>query len=139
MSYQTVSQHMPSDILTYNSTQPQKEKVICEELSRIIETHLKKTESKVWHRHPVWFIEGNPIVGYDNLKAGVRLMFWSGRDFAETELIPGKGRFKDAAIIYTDVSEINEKAIKRWLKKARLIQWDYKNIVKHKGKLMRLG
>lgn len=126
------------DIILYNSKLTKEEKKIALLLMKAIYTGLPKAESKVWHRHPVWFLDGNPIVGYSKLKAGIQLMFWSGRGFDEPHLVPGKGRFKDAAIMYTSASEIQEKDIKRWLKKAVLIQWDYKNIVKRKGKLVRL-
>ncbi len=129
---------MAMDIHEYNQSQSESERVICDELLRIIETYLKKAESKVWHRHPVWFIEGNPVVGYSKLKHGVRLMFWSGKDFAEPLLIPSSGKFKDASITYNHVEQIVEKDVKRWLRLAKLIQWDYKNIVKRKGKLERL-
>ena len=129
---------MTSDIKAYNATQQSADKKICAELARIIEGNLKNAESKVWHKHPVWFLDGNPVVGYSKLKAGVRLMFWSGMGFDEKLLAPGTGKFKDASITYTNVSEVKEKDIKRWLKKAKLIQWDYKNIVKRKGKLVRL-
>jgi hypothetical protein len=65
-------------------------------------------------------------------------MFWSGADFEEAGLnVVGK-KFKDASIIFTDVSEINKADLRRWLKKAKEIQWDYKNIVKRKGRLERL-
>lgn len=126
------------DILLYNSKLTKEDKKISNLLMKEINKGLSKAESKVWHRHPVWFLDGNPIVGYSKLKAGMQLMFWSGRGFDEPRLLPGKGRFKDAAIMYTSSSEIKEKDIKRWLKKAKTIQWDYKNIVKRKGKLVRL-
>ena len=65
-------------------------------------------------------------------------MFWSGASFDEEDLKPGTGKFKDASITYTSVEEINTKDLKRWLKKSKAIQWDYKNIVKRKGVLERL-
>ena len=65
-------------------------------------------------------------------------MFWSGADFEESNLnVVGK-KFKDASVFYNAVNEINEDELLRWLKKSREIQWDYKNIVKRKGKLERL-
>ena len=129
---------MATDIHLYNQAQADSERVICDELLRIIETHLKKSEGKIWHRHPVWFLDGNPVVGYSKLKAGIRLMFWSGADFGEVGLVPGTGKFKDASVTYTNVGQVVEKDVKRWLKKSKEIQWDYKNIVKRKGKLVRL-
>jgi len=86
----------------------------------------------------VWFLEGNPIAGYSKQKAGIRLMFWSGADFGEEALNVRGNKFKDASIFYKHVSEIEIKDIERWLKKSCEIQWDYKNIVKRKGRLERL-
>lgn len=127
-----------SEIVKYNSQFETGFMLICEELSAIIEKELNNSESKIWHSHPVWFLEGNPIVGYSKQKAGIRLMFWSGADFEEVELnIVGK-KFKDASVFYNDINEIVHEDLKRWLQKSRNIQWDYKNIVKRKGKLEKL-
>lgn len=130
---------MHKEIQEYNDAHDSAYKEICNSLAIIINGELNDAENKIWHAHPVWFLNGNPIVGYSKQKAGIRLMFWSGADFDEDALnVKGK-KFKDASIFYNDVSEIQEKDLKRWLKKSREIQWDYKNIVKRKGKLERLN
>jgi hypothetical protein len=67
----------------------------------------------------------------------VRLLFWSGQSFDEPSLLP-EGSFKAAEARYTGSDQINIQDLKRWLKKAQEIQWDYKNIVKNKGVLNRL-
>jgi hypothetical protein len=127
------------DIQAYNKAQTTEDREICDLLSAEIAKHLPEAENKIWHAHPVWFLEGNPIVGYDKLKTGLRLLFWSGASFDEEQLVPGKsGKFKDASVTYTSAKEIKTKDLKRWLKKAEEIQWDYKNIVKRKGVLERL-
>lgn len=129
---------MHKDITTYNNVQSKGWKPICTRLAKEIDEGLPDAENKIWHAHPVWFLDGNPIVGYSKLKDGVRLLFWSGASFDEPKLEPGSGKFKDASILYTDVDEINSRDLKRWLKKAKAIQWDYKNIVKRRGRLVRL-
>jgi Domain of unknown function (DU1801) len=129
---------MHKDTRTYNNKQSAADKAICNQLANEISEQLPKAENKVWHAHPVWFFDGNPVVGYSKLKAGIRLMFWSGVSFDEVNLKPGTGKFKDASITYTSVSQINTKDLARWLKKAEKIQWDYKNVVKRKGVLERL-
>lgn len=129
---------MEKEIQEYNDSQEPSEKEICDLLERIISSNLKFSENKIWHKHPVWFIDGNPIVGYSKLKSGVRLMFWSGIDFDEEQLDPGSGKFKDASITYTSTNEVHEEDLRRWLKKSENIQWDYKNIVKRKGQLVKL-
>jgi hypothetical protein len=129
---------MDPDIAAYHAGQTDDDRAICDRLAAAIDKHLPDAESKIWHRHPVWFLDGNPIVGYSKLKAGVRLMFWSGADFDEPLLKPGTGKFKDASITLTSVDEVNVKQLARWLKKGREIQWDYKNVVKNRGKLNRI-
>jgi hypothetical protein len=129
---------MNQDITTYNSQQPEPFNEICDLLSLSISSELIESESKIWHAHPVWFLDGNPIVGYSKQKKGIRLMFWSGAYFDEENLIVRGQKFKDASIFYNHVSEVNSKELIRLLKKAREIQWDYKNIIKRKGKLERL-
>lgn len=129
---------MHPDIETYNNQQTPADKDICDLLAAAIDKHLPKAENKIWHAHPVWFLDGNPIVGYSKQKKGIRLMFWSGADFEEENLNVLGGKFKDASIFYNSVSDINITDLKRWLKKAPNIQWDYKNIVKRKGKLERI-
>lgn len=129
---------MHPDVKNFNLEQVNGDREICELLASLIDLHMPEAQSKIWHRHPVWFLDENPTVGYSRLKAGMRLMFWSGVDLEEDALKPGTGKFKDASIIYTSASEIDEKDLKRWLKKSQQIQWDYKNVYKNKGKLNRL-
>ena len=129
---------MKAEIQEYNNRQSPVEKDMCDILATTIDNKLTEAESKIWHAHPVWFLDGNPIVGYSKQKAGLRLMFWSGADFEEAKLnVKGK-KFKDASVFYTSAEQVNVKELKRWLKKSKDIQWDYKNIVKRKGQLERL-
>jgi len=131
---------MNPDIEAFNVSQTSVvEQQMCETLATTIDKLLPEAESKIWHRHPVWFLDGNPTVGYSKLKAGIRLMFWSGASFDEELLQRGTGKFKDASIIFTDPVQINLADIKRWIKKSKAIQWDYKNVAKRKGKLVRLN
>ena len=127
---------MNENIIAYNELLQEVE--ICNTLAKIIQDNLPNAENKIWHAHPVWFINGNPIVGYSKQKKGVRLMFWSGADFEEEKLNVVGIKFKDASIFYNTMEEINETDLKRWLTKSEKIQWDYKNIVKRKGKLEKI-
>lgn len=128
---------MKKDTRAYNNAQTREYKAICDLLATEIDTHLPKAENKIWHAHPVWFLDGNPVVGYSKLKDCIRLLFWSGQSFEE-EGLSVEGSFKAAEARYTEVQQVKKKDLKRWLKKAAEIQWDYKNIVKRKGKLVRL-
>ncbi len=129
---------MNPEIQTFNEKLSPQDKEVCDLLASIIDTELSDAKNKIWHAHPVWFLDGNPIVGYSKQKPGIRLMFWSGAGFDEEGLnIIGK-KFKDASVFYNHVSDIEINDLKQWLQKSRGIQWDYKNIVKRKGHLERL-
>lgn len=129
----------PETIDAYHALQTLGNRAICDRLCAEIEAGLPEAEVKIWHRHPVWFLAGNPIVGYSKQKPGIRLMFWSGLSFDEPELQPGTGKFKDASRFYSAVEQVETVEVQRWLEKARRIQWDYRNLVARKGQLERLS
>ncbi len=135
----TFSNEMNKEITAYNNNQTLECKEICNQLAAIIENEILEAENKIWHSHPVWFLDGNPIVGYSKQKAGIRLMFWSGADFEEEKLNVRGKKFKDASVFFNKVSDIKKSDLKRWLKKSKIIQWDYKNIVKRKGQLEKIN
>ena len=129
---------MDRDIQAYNDAQTNGYKAVCDLLQQEIARNLSEAESKIWHGHPVWFLAGNPIVGYSKLKNAVRLLFWSGQSFDEAGLQP-EGTFKAAEIRYTSPDQVNTDNLQRWLEKSKTIQWDYKNLVKRRGVLEKLG
>ena len=49
-----------------------------------------------------------------------------------------KDSFNATQIRYTTIEQVNTGELKRWLAEARDVQWDYKNIVRRKGRLDRL-
>lgn len=125
------------EISAYNRSQKKEDRAICELLEQEIDRALPAAESKIWHGSPVWFLDGNPIVGYHKLKESVRLLFWSGQSFEEDGLEP-EGSFKAAEVRYAALSEVKVTPLRRWLSKSKKLQWDYKNIVKRKGVLERI-
>jgi hypothetical protein len=127
----------PETIDQYNAAQAEADQATCARLRSFIDKALPEAESKIWHAHPVWFLDGNPVVGYSKLKGPVRLLFWSGQSF-ETPGLKPEGKFKAAEARFTTAAEIDPARLKAWLAEARDVQWDYKNIVKRKGRLERL-
>ena len=128
---------MHPDIEAYHAAMPDAARAVCDLLAREIQAALPEAVGKVWHRHPVWFLDGNPVAGYSLLKGGVRLLFWSGQSFDEPGLHP-EGSFKAAEARYAEAAQVDVEALRRWLGKARDIQWDYQHLVKRKGRLERL-
>ncbi len=129
---------MDKGIRAYNQKQGAELKKICNMLAKEIDAGLKESESKIWHGGPVWFLDGNPIVGYWVRKtAKVQLLFWSGQSFDEPGLDP-EGKFQAAQVNYTTLPDVKVTPLRKWLRKSKKIQWDYKNIVKNKGKLSRI-
>ncbi len=128
---------MHADTRKYNKAQAAGDRKICQLLADQIDSALPEAENKIWHAHPVWFLDGNPVVGYSKLKDSVRLLFWSGQSFKAKGLTK-EGSFKAAEARYTAVEDVDTDKLGRWLSEARDVQWDYKNIVRRKGKLVRL-
>ena len=128
---------MHKDTKTYNKAQAPSDRAICQLLAEQIGRKLSEAENKIWHAHPVWFLDGNPIVGYSKLKDCVRLLFWSGQSFKEKGLNK-EGSFKAAEARYTAVDQVDTGKLARWLAEARDVQWDYKNLTRRKGRLERL-
>ena len=128
---------MQPDIQAYNLAQSETDQAVCNLLANELDRLLPEAERKIWHAHPVWFLDGNPVAGYSKLKGCVRLLFWSGQSFEEAGLSK-EGTFKAAEARYRQVGEVNLADLGRWIGKAREIQWDYKNLIKRKGVLERL-
>jgi hypothetical protein len=129
---------MDREVRKYNAAQKPCARAICDALAERINANLPGAESKVWHGGPVWFLTGNPIVGYWVRKHDVQLLFWSGQSFGEMGLRP-EGKFKAAEVRITDMGQVKASDLKRWLRKATIMQWDYRNIVKRRGVLEKLG
>jgi len=129
---------MLTEIRNYNEQLSADERGVCDALMHLIQDEMPEANAKIWHKHPVWFINDNPIVGYSLQKKGVRLMFWSGAEFVDHSATVLGEKFKDASVFYSHVNEIDATQISKWLKASKEIQWDYKNIVKRKGKLEKL-
>ena len=129
---------MDTAIRSYNAALPHDQRATNRALAEAIDAGLADADSKIWHRAPVWFLADNPIVGYAARKGYVQLLFWSGRAFDEPGLTP-EGSFQAAELRLTDVTKLPTRDLARWLRKARVRQWDYKNIVKRRGVLEKLG
>lgn len=123
---------VPADILAYHDALDDEAKPICDVLLAVIERSLPDADRKIWHAHPVWFFDGNPIVGYDRLKQSVRLLFWSGQSFTSPGLHP-EGSFKAAELRFTDQSQIDEALLELLLADSRAIQWNYRDIRRNQG------
>ncbi len=129
---------MHPDTTAYNRSQAPGDRDICDRLAETIDAALPEAENKIWHAHPVWFLDGNPVVGYSKLKHAVRLLFWSGQSF-ETEGLTEEGKFKAAEARYRSIDEVDVEQLRRWLAESRTVQWDYKHIARRKGRLERLS
>ena len=126
-----------ASIEDYHAALAREDRAIRDALRLAIDRALPDADAKLWHAHPVWFLNGNPIVGYSKLKGGVRLLFWSGQSFAAPGLTP-EGSFKAGEVRYAALADIDPRALAIWLAEARVVQWDYRNIVQNRGRLDRL-
>lgn len=120
------------DILDYQGELSDHEAEIGAAIIKLISKALPKAEGKVWHGHPVWFINGNPVVGYSLKKAGIEVLFWSGQSF-KLEGLRAIGKFKAAGISVPSIKDLNKKMMAAWLSEAVAIQWDYQNLPKKRS------
>ena len=108
---------MHPDIRQYHAALDAAHQELCARLAKELDAGLAGAESKIWHGHPVWFLEGNPIVGFSKQKPGIRLMFWSGADFEEPGLNVLGRKFKDAAefkkLLCADIDKFNAAFIEK--------------------------
>ena len=116
-------------IAAYSAAQSPPFTAICDELRDLIAAALPNASCKVWHGSPVWFIEENPVVGYNATAKTVNLLFWNGKAFAEPGLEP-VGKYQAAQATFTDAAQIEPAVIRRWLKKARADVFDSKTFFK---------
>lgn len=116
-------------ITAYSEGQPLSFRAICVALRKLIDTALPKATSKVWHGSPVWFIDDNPVVGFNATAKAVNLLFWNGQAFEEPALKP-VGKYRAAQALFGDAAEIDATAIRRWLKKAKADVFDSKAFFK---------
>lgn len=114
-------------VAEYNEKLNPEVRALADALCKTFTKSVPQAEAKVWHGHPVWFIDGNPVFGYSLKKAGLEVLFWSGKSFKKTGLRP-IGKFQAAGCKIentTDVANLDD-----WLKEAIAIQWDYQNLPK---------
>jgi len=129
--------NLSEDVRAFNENLGDSERQIAVQLCSLIFESMPNAEGKVWHGSPVWFLEGNPIVGYSHRKTGIELLFWSGQSFASPGLRP-MGKFKAAALSIPTLEQLNSELITACLVEAKVIQWDYQNLPKRKV-LVKLG
>jgi hypothetical protein len=75
------------DAREFNEAQIGQDRKICEILRRRVSEGPPEAENKIWDGHPVWFLDGNAVAGYNKLRDCVRLLFWSGQSFDEPGLV----------------------------------------------------
>lgn len=112
-----------SQIAAYSKAQTPAFGKMCDLMRELIETALPKATSKVWHGSPVWFIDDNPVVGYNATAKAVHLLFWNGKAFDEPDLKP-VGKYKAAQAVFANSDEIDPKKVRGWLKKAKADVFD---------------
>jgi hypothetical protein len=104
-------------------------RTICAALRELITAALPDASSKVWHGSPVWFMDENPVVGYNATAQTVNLLFWNGQAFDDPDLQP-VGKYRAAQAVFADAAQIDPKVIRLWLKKAKADVFDSKAFFK---------
>lgn len=124
--------NLPHDIVEYNAQLEHDDRVLCDELAQIFSRALPAATAKVWHAHPVWFADGNPLVGYARRKNGICVLFWSGQSFTEPGL-KKTGSFRAAEYWPLSADAIDVEQLEHWLADALRVQWNYRDIRTNRG------
>jgi hypothetical protein len=112
-----LDQTSEASVTAYSQSLPTEFEAICDRLRELIDKALPKATAKVWHGSPVWFMEQNPVVGYNATAKGVHLLFWNGQAFDDPTLKP-VGKHRAAQASFKDANELDRKIVQGWLKKA---------------------
>lgn len=116
-------------VAAYSKAQSSALRAVCDSLRELITTALPKATAKVWHGSPVWFIDDNPVVGYNATAKGVHLLFWNGQAFDEPDLKP-VGKYRAAQAMFHEADDIDAKVVRRWLRKAKSDVFDSRGFFK---------
>ncbi len=116
-----------ADIQEYNSKLDDSHREIAQGLCDLVSQALPNAEGKVWHGHPVWFLDGNPIAGYNLKKSGIEVLFWSGKSFATAGLSP-VGKYQAAGIAIETADDVDK--VTPFMAEAGSVQWNYKDLPK---------
>lgn len=114
-----------NDVVKYNQASEATNRPVINFLYEEFQQALPTATFKVWHGAPVWFLDEMPVVGYQDHQHGVKVLFWSGKDFSEPGLL-GMGKHRAAGITYTNVPGINVDDLRRYLRLSTEILWDYR-------------
>jgi len=117
-------------IAAWSRAQPPAQRAMCDVLRKQIDATIPKATSKVWHGSPVWFLGENPVVGYSTTAKTVNLLFWNGRAFDEPDFLP-VGKYGAAQAVFGEAGEIDAKALRRWLTKAKTDVFDSKTFFRN--------
>jgi hypothetical protein len=110
-------------IAAYSQAQPLEFRAICDRLRELIDAALPKAISKIWHGSPVWFIDENPVVGYNATAKSVNFLFWNGQAFGEPAL-KAVGKYRAAQAVFSVAAKIEPTLIRRWLEKSKADVFD---------------
>ena len=124
-----VATQSDGQIAAYSQALTPEFRTMCDTLQELISAALPDAASKVWHGSPVWFMEENPVVGYNATAKTVNLLFWNGQAFGDPALQP-VGKYRAAQAVFGDAAEIDPMVIRLWLKKAKSDVFDSKAFFK---------
>lgn len=121
-----------NDIARYNQALPSGHQELCDLLQTTIQKTIPAAKGRIWHGHPVWFLEGNPVVGYSTKARAIELLFWSGQSFPTSGLLP-VGKYKAAGISFAEAADMDIELVGNWLVESAQIQWDYQNLPQNRS------
>jgi hypothetical protein len=89
-------------------------------LGDIIGSELPGATTKLYHGIPVWCVADQPTVGIKPAKAHLSVLFFRGQRIPDaTGTLIGSGSFELASVKLTSAADLDEDAVRSWLRTAR--------------------
>ena len=91
-------------------------------VSDVIGSELPDAATKLYHGIPVWCVGDQPTVGLKPAKAHLSVLFFRGQKIRDaTGKLVGSGSFEMASVKLTSAADLDEEALRTWVRAAREI------------------
>ncbi|WP_026556329.1 DUF1801 domain-containing protein [Arthrobacter sp. 35W] len=105
-----------NDVQTYAASLDGPLKAVAERLEALLDAGLPAAEGKLWHGHPVWMEDKEPIAGFKAFPRYVTLMVWQGQTLQDPSgALTPSGSAQMATVKLSSTADLDEDAVTAWL------------------------
>jgi hypothetical protein len=91
-------------------------------VTAILDEELPGATTKLYHGIPVWCVGDEPTIGIKPAKAHLSVLFFRGQRIADpTGTLVASGSFEMASVKLASAGDLDENALRAWVREARRI------------------